>query len=372
MRSTFGSAYDPARNNFDFLRFVLAAAVLWSHSYSLAGTIDPLRRLSDQLEGGRLGVEGFFVVSGFLVTQSWHRSATTAAFARKRLLRLVPALVAALALSALVIGPFVTRRPVLDYFTWSRPWLVFAGVFLHRFLTIPGAFPDNPFFDHVNASVWTLRYEVACYVLLAALGVFAARARVIALGGAFAAVWLVALCQPDRQWVGAASYWMPQFASFFVAGVLFYELRGWVPFTAWSVLLAVTVVVAGLVAGRLDAVLPIFGGYLLLAAAFSRRLPVAGFGRRGDVSYGLYLYAYPIQQLVVHVSGGHAGPLLVLGTSFPVTLALAALSWRWIEAPALARKPATPGGPISGSSVRDRDTSSRGPRCDPRASTDTP
>ena len=66
---TLGDAYDPARNNFDFLRVVLAGLVLWSHSYSLADVPDPLRRLTGELEGGRLGVEGFFVVSGFLVTQ---------------------------------------------------------------------------------------------------------------------------------------------------------------------------------------------------------------------------------------------------------------------------------------------------------------
>ena len=340
MRSTFGSAYDPARNNFDFLRFVLAAAVLWSHSYSLAGATDPLRRLSAQLEGGRLAVEGFFVISGFLVTQSWHRSATAAAFARKRALRLFPALVAALVLSALVIGPFVTRLPVGEYFVWSRPWLVFPGVLLHRFLTIPGAFPHNLFHDHVNASVWTLRYEFACYVLVAALGVLASRARMLALVGVFAGVWLVALSQTERGTPGNASYWLPQFVSYFVAGMLFYELRTYVPFGAWSLLTASGVLVAGFAAGRLDALLPVFGSYLLLAAAFARRLPVANFGRRGDLSYGLYLYAYPIQQLVLHLEGGHARPLMVLGASFPVTLALAALSWRWVEVPALALKAA--------------------------------
>jgi peptidoglycan/LPS O-acetylase OafA/YrhL len=338
MRSTLGSAYDPARNNFDFLRFVLAALVLWSHSYSLAGAMDPLRRLSGQLNGGGLGVEGFFVISGFLVTQSWHRSATTAAFARKRALRLFPALVAALVVSALVIGPFVTQRPVGAYFMWPRPWLVFLGVFVHRFLTIPGAFPHNRFFDHVNGSVWTLRYEFACYVLVAVLGVLAARARVLALVGVFAAVWLVAESQTDTGTPGDAAYWLPRFTSFFVAGMLFYELRAHVPFAAWSVFAASGGVVAGLAAGRLAAVLPICGSYLLLAAAFARRLPVADFGRRGDLSYGLYLYAYPIQQLVLDLGGGHADPLLVLGVTFPLTLALAALSWRWVEEPALALK----------------------------------
>jgi peptidoglycan/LPS O-acetylase OafA/YrhL len=334
VRSTLASAYDPARNNFDFLRFVLAAAVLWTHSYSLAGAVDPIGRLSAQLDVGRLAVDGFFVISGFLVTQSWRRSATVATFARKRALRLLPALVVALAVSALVIGPFVARCSVADYFAWSRPWLVFAGVLLHRFLTVPGTFSSNVFYDHVNASVWTLRYEFACYVLVAAVGALAARARLVALAAVFAIAWLGG----QQALPGGERHWLPHFAAYFVAGMLLYELRASVPFTRWSVLLAVGGVSAGLAAGRLDAVGPVFGSYLLLACALSSRLPVADFGRRGDFSYGLYLYAYPIQQLVLYVSGGHASPLLVLGVAFPLTLAVAVLSWRWVEEPALALK----------------------------------
>jgi peptidoglycan/LPS O-acetylase OafA/YrhL len=336
--STVASAYDPARNNFDFLRFGLAAAVLWTHSYSLAGVADPLARLSPQLDVGRLAVDGFFVISGFLVTQSRQRSASIAVFARKRALRLLPGLVVALAVSALILGPFVTRRPVGDYFAWSRPWLVFAGVLLHRFLTIPGTFPDNVFYDHVNASVWTLRYELACYVLVAATGVLATHARRTVLVAVFAAAWLAGRRYPEARFVGAAGYWLPHFGCYFVAGMLLYELRAWVPFTVWTVLLAAGGVAGGFVVGRLDAVLPIFGSYLLLACALTRRLPLAGFGRPGDFSYGLYLYAYPIQQLVLYLCGGRASPLLVLGASFPLALAAAVLSWRWVEEPALARK----------------------------------
>ena len=333
------SVYDPARNNFDFLRFVLAGAVLWTHSYSLAGAVDPLGRLDPQLDVGRLAVDGFFVISGFLVTQSWHRSATTAAFVRKRALRLLPALVVALGVSALVIAPLATRRPLVDYLLWSRPWLVFPGVLLHHFLAVPGVFPDNVFYDQVNASVWTLRYEFACYAMVAAVGVLATRARLLALVVIFAMSWLGG----QRGFVGGAGHWLLHFASYFTAGMLLYELRTHVPLATWSVLLALGAVAGGLAAGRLDAVLPLFGSYLLLAAALTRRLPAAGFGRRGDFSYGLYLYAYPIQQLVLHLHGGRANPLLVLGVAFPATLVVAVLSWRWVEAPALALKRASSG-----------------------------
>jgi peptidoglycan/LPS O-acetylase OafA/YrhL len=339
MRPTFGTAYDPARNNFDLLRLVLAGLVLWSHSYSLAGTSDPLRRLTGVLEGGRLGVEGFFVLSGFLVTQSWHRSTSAGTFAVKRALRVFPALVAAVVLSALVIGPFVTERSLAEYFAWSRPWLVFPGIVLHRFLAVPGAFPQNVFPGHVNASLWTLRYELFCYVMVAALGIVTARRRRPALLAVFAAAWLAALAQPDKGWFGGAEYWLPHLVSFFVAGMLFYELRELVPYSGWTALVAVIGLGAGAAAGRIDAALPIFGGYLVLAIAFAPGLPAAGVTRYGDLSYGLYVYAYPIQQLALHAAGGRLDPLAVLAVSLPATLLLAALSWRWIEEPALARKP---------------------------------
>jgi len=336
---TLAEAYDPRRNNFDFLRFALAGLVLWSHSYSLADVQDPLRRLTGELEGGRLGVEGFFVVSGFLVTQSRERSSGTAVFAAKRALRVFPALIAALVFSAFVVAPMASTRTAADYFGWGRPWLVFVGVFLHRYLSIPGTFSHNAFPNHVNASLWTLRYELTCYVLVAVLGVLATRLRAGATAVVLVLSCVLALTGPEKGWFGDARYWLPHLAAYFTAGMLLYQLRAVVPYTGWAMGLAVIGIGAGLAIGRTEAVLPIFGSYLLLVAACTPRLPLAGFGQRGDVSYGLYVYAYPIQQLVLHVAGGSTDPLRVLAVSFPATLAIAALSWRFIEAPALARKP---------------------------------
>jgi peptidoglycan/LPS O-acetylase OafA/YrhL len=339
---TLGSAYDPARNNFDFLRVVLAGMVLWSHSYSLAGIPDPLRRLTGELEGGRLGVEGFFVVSGFLVTQSRERSSSVATFAAKRALRVFPALVAALVFSAFVIAPMASTRAPADYFAWGRPWLVFAGVFLHRYLTIPGTFSHNAFPDHVNASLWTLRYELGCYVLVALLGALTLRLRAPATAAVLALCCALAFTGPEKGWFGDARYWLPHLGAYFTAGMLLYQLRARVPYTGLAMGLAAAAIAAGLAAGRTEAVLPVFGSYLLLVAACTPRLPLAGFGRRGDVSYGLYVYAYPIQQLVLHLAGGRLDPRIVLGMSLPATLAIAALSWRFVEAPALAWKPRSP------------------------------
>jgi peptidoglycan/LPS O-acetylase OafA/YrhL len=337
---TFGDVYDPRRNNFDFLRFVLAALVLVSHAFSLTARPDPIRVLSGSLDLGRLAVEAFFVLSGFLVAQSREHSATLAVFAAKRALRVLPALLAAVVFSAFVVGPLASPWPLRDYLGWSRPWLLFAGVFFHRYLPLPGLFPGNPFPDHVNGSLWSLRYEILCYVLVAALGSLGSRAHRATLAGIFLAASVVTIAGPVEPVVfGGLRFWTPPLVACFTAGMLFWELRDRVPHHR-GVALAAALVLGGTVLGRgTSAALPLAGGYLLLFTGFSPRLPLSGFGRRGDLSYGLYVYAYPVQQLAIHLAGGRLHPLIGCAVALPATLGLAALSWRFVEAPALARKP---------------------------------
>jgi peptidoglycan/LPS O-acetylase OafA/YrhL len=116
---SLAAVYDRRRNNFDVLRFGLATAVIWSHCYALAGrSMDPVFALTGQIDAGSLAVEAFFVLSGFLITQSWDGDPDLRSFTSKRTLRLVPALVAALVFGTRVVGPLATpcRSP-----TTSRP-----------------------------------------------------------------------------------------------------------------------------------------------------------------------------------------------------------------------------------------------------------
>jgi len=129
---TLALAYDSRHNNFGFFRFLFATIVIWSHSYTLAGQNDPIWTISGQIDGGSIAVDGFFVLSGFLIAQSWLQQPLLSAFAVKRFLRLMPALLVATVFGAFVIGPLGTTSTLAEYLSSRGPWLHFLGVPLAR------------------------------------------------------------------------------------------------------------------------------------------------------------------------------------------------------------------------------------------------
>src|SRR5262245_28191964 len=137
---SLADVYDRRRHNFDVLRFGLATAVIWSHCYALAGRpMGPVFALTGQIDTGSLAVEAFFILSGFLITQSWESDPDLRSFTVKRGLRLVPALI----FGALVVGPLATTGSVLDYMEARSTWAHFGGVALHRHLASPLLFADQ-------------------------------------------------------------------------------------------------------------------------------------------------------------------------------------------------------------------------------------
>src|SRR3954464_3664915 len=160
---------DGRANNFDALRFWAALAVLWSHSFPItlgAQYPQPLASVSfGQTNLGRVAVAFFFVISGYLITRSFERSRSTWSFVRARALRIMPGLIVVLIAVAFVLGPLVTSIPLHDYFTSSAPYrYVITQASFSGHAELPGVFDRNPV-AHANDSLWTLRYEVACYAL---------------------------------------------------------------------------------------------------------------------------------------------------------------------------------------------------------------
>jgi peptidoglycan/LPS O-acetylase OafA/YrhL len=337
VRPTLGTAYDRAHNNFDALRFALATLVLWSHAYSLDAALDPLLAASHgQMSGGAVGVEGFFVVSGFLVTQSWLGSRGVGRFTEKRARRVLPGLLTAMAVGVLAIGPFVTTQPLALYLASGRTWLHFPGLFAHAWLAVPGVFPRNEFKNQLNGSLWSLRYEIACYVVTGALGV-AVRRRWREAVVALAAVAVAGNAILHASGLAAPTWasWGARLGACYATGMALYVLRDRVPFHAALAALAAGALVVATRAGGLVWVFPVAGGYLLLTLACAPWRRLARFGRVGDFSYGLYLYAFPVQQTILHLLGPRLPvvPFFVVG--FVATLPLAVASWHLIEAPML-------------------------------------
>jgi len=327
-------------NNIQLIRLLAAAAVMLFHSYVFTGHMgeDPVFRATGTTDSSVIGVDCFFVLSGFLVTRSWLSRPGLAAFAAARVLRIYPALFVAVALSIVLAGAssavpwsaFLTSPATVD-FAWRNAlaWEV-------RYL-LPGAFVDNPYPGAVNGSLWTLPIELRLYVAVALAGVAGLLARSDRCLAAL--VVLVALFAWKPEWLpldpNTAS--VRNLALLFGLGALAYVARDRVPLslTAFAVGVAVFVVNPWGWGRGLWLTLTIAYGTLVLA--YHPRIQWRGYNRVGDYSYGLYVYAFPVQQAIVaHVPG--LTPIELFASSFAITLGLAAASWHALERPALALK----------------------------------
>jgi peptidoglycan/LPS O-acetylase OafA/YrhL len=339
-------AFGSRENNFDFLRFLAATLVILSHSYVLTGsTFEPLASATSGFDTlGGLGVSIFFVMSGFLVTQSWAQDPRPRAFFGKRLLRIVPALWAAI-LVVCVLGSLAStlgpRRYWLEPATWDYLWSL--SIFRMRYF-LPGVFERNPVAGAVNGSLWTIPVEVGCYVAVGALGTAGLLSRrLVALVILFglvlvdlrpASIWN----DPELPFAGVWTRSYARYASYFFAGSFLYQMPRRVirsPVVALGAALVFLVCLQTSYAqpvGRLT--IPI----LVLFAGWTELPVLQGFGRSFDFSYGLYLYAFPIQQWLIEVAPLARSPTTLFALSFPATLAVAGVSWHFLEAPALRHK----------------------------------
>ena len=148
-------------NNFDLIRLIAAAMVVFAHSFILLeGKHDhePIFAMTGGVTGaGQVGVDIFFVISGFLITKSFQNSISVSDYALKRLLRIFPALVVLLLITVFVFGPLVTSQSMLEYFSTPSTYSYLTNVRLLRLqYELPGVFTDNPYPRAVNGSLWTL------------------------------------------------------------------------------------------------------------------------------------------------------------------------------------------------------------------------
>jgi peptidoglycan/LPS O-acetylase OafA/YrhL len=341
----FGAVFEPARpNNLDLVRFIAASLVLVDHSYALTGRPGHAGPFHYETWGG-FAVAIFFVISGFLVAASWQREPGIAAFARKRALRIVPAFAIVVAVCALLLGPVLTTIAPGAYFRSAETWGYFRSVsFLKIYYTLPGVFASNPYPNAVNGSIWTLPIEVAMYVLLATLGALRSlnRATVTVLVLALAVAWFgwgVQLWGAPPLWLDVlpAAYTVHLALWFFIGAAywlwrdrIYYRVDAAIALGVLCWLTDSTVVGSIL----FHAALP----YMLLTFATMDVRWMARFGARGDFSYGMYLYAFPVQQTFVSL-GGASWPLPpFMAACFAVTLGCAFASWHVVESPALRRK----------------------------------
>lgn len=329
-------------NNLNLIRVIAAGAVLVSHAFPITlgqGAEEPLENLTGLSLGGH-AVALFFVLSGLLIARSFDRGRSRTRFLLARALRLFPGLVVVLVLTVLA-GAMFTKLPPTAYFTASGT-LTYVPRNLSLALLqypLPGVFTENPLGQTINGSLWTLFYEVICYgavFMLGIVGMLRRRALFSCLFLLIAAGFVLSVSWSPETGLGYRLDRFAQLAFPFALGTLAYLWRDrlvldWrIALALWSApfmaagtfLLPLTIIVAT--------------GYSLAWFGFVVKGPLLAFNRLGDYSYGIYIYAFPVQQSLVYLFPGMT-PLGNILAATPATVFFAVLSWHLVEEPALGK-----------------------------------
>lgn len=331
---SLAAAFDPRSNSLNALRLGLAVIVLVAHAGELGGYGRDLQPL------GPWAVAGFFCLSGYLITASRVRARSLGDFLWRRFLRIYPAFFVVLIVVAFAIAPLTevfagagewTATEALGYVAHN------AGVWIVQ-PDIGTMLSDVPFPGVWNGSLWTLGYEALCYLVIGAVFVLphpVRRGTVLLIfvgssaGAALAARGVIVLPATLATFCGLLSY--------FTAGAVLFLCRTRVPHTRTLTVAAAGVTLALAASDSFAGFAGLPVAYLLLSLGI--RLPLARVGARHDLSYGVYIYAFPVQQTLACVFAGTALPLwafVVISTA--LALPLAGASWMLVERPAMRAK----------------------------------
>lgn len=368
------TAFDSRSNSIGFLRWLLAFSVIFSHAGPLAafyGQEDLGTQISDEQSLGGVAVAGFFFISGFLITRSRGRTGMVRFFWR-RVLRIMPAFWCALLLTAFVLGPIAWVREQGDLSAyWGAPVdSPFSYIWQNMFLVldqrnIAGMGTSLPFADlggfDWNGSAWTLQYEFKAYILVGLLGLlavlghaasrWAATVAAVAIIAFNCLVWSGGVALGDLGGPLAAPFgrqlltdpFNPMLIAPFAFGMLVALWGRFIP-VHWSL----AVVGLGIALVTYDLGGWNVGGqygflYFLMWGAVSWT-GLRGWEKYGDFSYGVYIFAWPMQQFVAYFGLHEAGMLAYFAVIVVVTHVLAFASWHLIEKPAMSLKDWTPPG----------------------------
>ncbi|TQK18998.1 peptidoglycan/LPS O-acetylase OafA/YrhL [Microbacterium sp. SLBN-154] len=342
-RAFAGAPFPYRDNSLNLFRLILAALVLFAHAFYIVGRGD-----SPGFNGENLGgwaVAGFFVVSGFLITRSRFRTGA-GEYLLHRVARIFPAFLVCLVVTAFVFAPLALwistgslsgflRTPVTPLqYVWGNITLYIEHYSIGETLS------TVPYPDAWNGSLWTLYYEFLCYIAVWVLGGFALYRRSLLGAGLIWAVSVGVHALTAAGITGGLDGDFELFARlfpFFIGGSLIYlviERWGLVPLVGWLSIpvAAMSMVFVPNFGGQLAAPALAYG-ILFLSTVVSQPAWIA----RNDVSYGFYIYAWPVQQLTVLVGGATWALPVYIAVTVVVTFSLAWLSWVAIERPAMLR-----------------------------------
>lgn len=324
-----------ARNSYDFVRFCAASAVLFSHHFALAGLPEPPVPGYGE-DFGKLAVEVFFCLSGFLICQSLQKSTDWAHFISARLLRIFPNLTFALVTTSVVT--------LIYYSNYSNIWLHAKYVIRNLLMfwkgvsyTIPGVFTDRPG-SVVNGPLWSLPSELWLYALLFLIFILFGRRRgiCIVLGALFLSIaWGAAsIFGQGTITIGPLdSLQFSRLGSFFLSGALLAVY--WPRISAHALPIGIAALIAIIFIRNLISINTIFHPLALtgLVVGIGSSKAMAWFSKGGDASYGMYIFGWPVQQFALLLIDPFWLSMLV---AFITTTAVGYATWHTFERRAMS------------------------------------
>lgn len=327
------------RNNFDTVRLLAALIVIYRHCAYFLGAPG---------YWGAFGVPVFFFLSGLLVSQSFEASGSIKKFVWRRLLRIYPAAVVAILLSAFVMGPLVTSYTPGNYFKSSVFWKYISSVSLIQvYFDLPGVFEQSPLGSAVNAVLWTLPLEIKMYFFTLVWGLFRFRGK----NAVLIAITLLLIFIGANYSVQAESFLHTQlhltnfkifpYASavpLYLLGILSYSYRSKIVVRPYWFFVGVVVFLLFVKFSFFSNLVHICIAVITLGFTVLNLTWLKKIAPQSDFSYGLYIYGYPVEQLLVNYAYPYINGFPLFLLILLITFVLAFLSWNFIEKRALQFK----------------------------------
>lgn len=354
---TLEDSLDRDKNSIGFLRLVLAIFVVIQHAYVLRPLgEEPIGKIIEGLTFGKLGVYGFFILSGYLITASFIHSKSLINFFWRRILRIFPAFWVCILFTIFLFAPiayYIVNSTLEGYFFGNTTDSPFGYLYKNIFLTIhqpdiraiitssvdKGLLNEKSF----NGSLWTLIHEFRLYILTGLIGFFLFKnpKKYWIFFVIFALYTIHHFLDPlksrilYRLYVDNPTVILP---IYFFTGASFYLLRNKIQVNTIGIILAILITAVGIYFKFNYYIFPFTFTYILLWLAV--KLPFIDWERKyGDYSYGIYIYSFIIQQIFI-LKGWTVDmhPLLFSIISLLITLPFAFFSWKLIEKPVLRLK----------------------------------
>jgi peptidoglycan/LPS O-acetylase OafA/YrhL len=296
------------------------------------------------------GVRIFFLISGYLILQSFERRKSNLDYLWKRSLRIFPGLFVLLLLLAFVYGPIFSFYSTKEYFSNPQTYQMLWAITLYRVQGyLPGVFTQNKQ-EWLTGSLWTLPYEFSMYIGILILGAF----KILNKKYLNLLIWLIFLIvcifYPSYFYTFIGDKYIPffglkfwsiiEFSYFFLGGMLFHQFRDLMKYRFSTFLFIIFLLTLNVYFNNPLIQRTIIYGLLPYCIFYLSNLRgfLNSFGRYGDLSYGIYIYGYPVQIMLVFLTKNEISVLNLQILSFVIVLPLAFLSWHLVEKQALKFK----------------------------------